>query len=68
MIKWAPAFIGMVQLCGQLIGSTSIAGATIYEVTALAWWIWTIAARQWGFLPINLVGTVISTYTLWSVL
>lgn len=60
----AEASIGITQVIGQYLGSTTLAGALIYEAVTVAWWVWMITGRCWGFLPINIFGAVISTYTL----
>lgn len=64
---WA-ALIGLCQLVGQALGSTTLAGAVCYEAVTAAWWIWMCCGRQWGFLPLNVGGAVISSYTLWGVI
>lgn len=64
----APAVIGAVQIAGQLLGSTTLPGACIYEAVTVAWWCWMVAARQWGFLPINVGALIVSTWTLWNLI
>ena len=60
--------IGLTQVSGQLIGSTTLVGSTIYEVITIAWWVWMFTGRMWGFLPINVAGAVISTWNLYLAL
>lgn len=67
MLNWVAAAIGIVQLGGQLAGSTTLVGACIYEAVTVAWCLWMFAGRQWGFLPLNIGGLVVSTYTLWGI-
>lgn len=65
--RWWEACIGITQVAGQLIGITTPSGAVIYETVTVAWWVWMVTGRMWGFLPINVAGLVVSTYTLWRV-
>lgn len=65
---WGPLTIGLVQIVGQVLGSTTLTGATIYEVTGVGWWVYTIVLRQWGFVPLNVFGLAVSTYTLWRLI
>jgi hypothetical protein len=58
------AAIGLTQIVGQALGSTTFTGACIYEFVTLAWWAWMFTGRMWGFLPINIAGAVISTWNL----
>jgi hypothetical protein len=62
----APALLGLAQLGGQTIGSTTFSGACIYEIVTIGWWVWMICTRQWGFLPLNLGGLIVSTWVLWD--
>lgn len=63
--RWAEAGLGLTQVAGQFIGSTTLTGAWIYEGVTVGWWVWMLTGRMWGFLPINVAGLAISTYALW---
>jgi hypothetical protein len=60
--------IGLTQIVGQYLGSTTIGGAVVYETVTLAWWVWMLTGRMWGFLPLNVAGAIVSTVTLWRLL
>jgi hypothetical protein len=66
--RWWEAIIGVTQVTGQLVGSTTLTGACIYEVATVAWWVWMFTGQMWGFLPINIAGLAVSSYTLWHFL
>lgn len=54
-----------LTLSGQFAGSTTKLGAVIYVFGGVVWAFWMIRYRQWGFLPINVIGSVISAWNLW---
>lgn len=66
--RWCEAILGITQVAGQLMGSTTLVGACIYETVTIAWWVWMYTGSMWGFLPINIAGLLVSTYTLWTLI
>lgn len=67
--RWiVEALIGSAQISAQFIGSTTLTGASIYEVVTIAWWVWMLNWKMWGFLPLNVAGAVISTWDLYGAL
>lgn len=63
----AEVAIGMCQVLGQYMGSTSSAGAVLYEGVTVAWWVWMVTGRMWGFIPLNVAALVVSTFNLWRI-
>lgn len=63
--KWHwEVMIGITQIIGQFVGSTTPIGASIYFVCGIAWCIWMCVGKHWGFIPITLCGLGVSIYTL----
>lgn len=66
--QWFMAFLGAVTICGQLLGSTTLYGASVYAAVTVGWWYYMLSGREWGFLPLNIMGGIATAYNLYAVL